>query len=1237
VPSRLRQFVRVAGQGLKRDERAVKIRALWLMLMGGNGLGQLVRVDEPDASNSLGTTDSPVQPTSYTYDALGNLTQVNQGSQTRTFVYSSLARLLSATNPESATISYQYDNNGNLTQKTDARPVSTSYVYDALNRVTSRSYSDDTPAVTYSYDSAGIANGKGRLASESSSVASYSYSGYDALGRVSGGAQTLGSQTYSLSYGYDRAGHVLSETYPSGRTVTNAYDGAGRLNSFTGNLGDGTARTYATGVSYDAGSRMTQEQFGTDTAIYNKLFYNSRGQLSEIRESTTGNDTSWNRGAIINHYSDNCWGMCYDGSSQNPSQGMPDNNGNLKKQDNYVPDNEQVTSYHTFTDSYAYDSLNRLQTVTETNYVSSTNQTTTPWQQSYTYDRYGNRKIDQANTWGGVNSMQAAVAPNTTTNRLYAPGETEQNHPLNDYDNAGNQKKDYYSDPYGVHYDRIYDAENRMIQSTATYSSPPSTQVSTYAYDGDGHRVKRNIVGTETWQVYGLGGELIAEYAANTSSSSPQKEYGYRNGQLLVTAAAPSRVNVALASNGGVASASSTTPVSDGWGTFEPLSANNGDRLGLGIVNDISNNSFWRDGTNNAWPDWLQIDFNGSKSIDEIDVYTLQDNYANPATPTQSMTFNNQGIVDFSVQYWDGANWVTVPNGSVTGNNKVWRQFAFTAVTTTKIRVTVNNALNSRSRIVELEAWGNTGPPPLRTNVALGANGGVATASSTTPLSDGWGTFEPLSANNGDRLGLGIVNDISNNSFWRDGTNNAWPDWLQIDFNGSKSIDEIDVYTMQDNYANPATPTQSMTFNNQGIVDFNVQYWDGANWATASNGSVTGNNKVWRQFAFTAVTTTKIRVTVNNALNSRSRIVELEAWGTAASLGGAAADIEWLVTDQLGTPRMIFDKTGSLANTKRHDYLPFGEELFATQGLRTGTMGYSVNDTVRQKFTQKERDAETGLDYFGARYYANTQGRFTGADPLLSSGHPSAPQTWNRFSYALNNPLRYIDPSGLYVFADGTSTEQQDAFNNALEQARKNLKAYGAKYGTDSKEYKKAARALEAYGEKGIDNGVTVGAEEGPGAGRVVPGRSKQIHVNFDSAAFKTGTFADLIGHEGSHIADKREWIDSGFKDSTNPTEYQTEFDAFTVMGVLGQARHLDEPPGPANRTEVSLPGAVVAGRKGYNPTFYAPERVDLWNSSWAPADVATMRGKGINTILARPKNAGGDYEMLPTDKKKAF
>src|SRR5260370_33686176 len=56
-----------------------------------------------------------------------------------------------------------------------------------------------------------------------------------------------------------------------------------------------------------------------------------------------------------------------------------------------------------------------------------------------------------------------------------------------------------------------------------------------YTYDGNGKRVRRKVNGVETWQVYGLGGELIAEYPANANQSNPQREYGYRNGQLLIT------------------------------------------------------------------------------------------------------------------------------------------------------------------------------------------------------------------------------------------------------------------------------------------------------------------------------------------------------------------------------------------------------------------------------------------------------------------------------------------------------------------------------------------------------------------------------------------------------------------------------------------------------------------------------------------------------------------------------
>jgi RHS repeat-associated protein len=161
-----------------------------------------------------------------------------------------------------------------------------------------------------------------------------------------------------------------------------------------------------------------------------------------------------------------------------------------------------------------------------------------------------------------------------------------------------------------------------------------------------------------------------------------------------------------------------------------------------------------------------------------------------------------------------------------------------------------------------------------------------------------------------------------------------------------------------------------------------------------------------------------------------------EAWTSAVASAGRAAVREgflasgefqylaatlyreefWLVSDQLGTPRMIVDKSGSLAGVKRHDYLPFGEEIGSAQvaliGGRTTTQGYT-GDTVRQQFTQKERDIETGLDYFGARYYGSTLGRFTSPDPVLSSGKSLQPQSWNRYSYCLNDPLKYVDPNGL--------------------------------------------------------------------------------------------------------------------------------------------------------------------------------------------------------------------------------
>jgi len=101
----------------------------------------------------------------------------------------------------------------------------------------------------------------------------------------------------------------------------------------------------------------------------------------------------------------------------------------------------------------------------------------------------------------------------------------------------------------------------------------------------------------------------------------------------------------------------------------------------------------------------------------------------------------------------------------------------------------------------------------------------------------------------------------------------------------------------------------------------------------------------------------------------------------------------YTTSDHLGSPRMITNSSGAVFS--KHDYMPFGEEIMAGTGtylynVRTTAMQYlttAQSDGLRQEFTAKERDTETGLDYFGARYFASTQGRFTSPDDFINDTH----------------------------------------------------------------------------------------------------------------------------------------------------------------------------------------------------------------------------------------------------------
>jgi len=146
------------------------------------------------------------------------------------------------------------------------------------------------------------------------------------------------------------------------------------------------------------------------------------------------------------------------------------------------------------------------------------------------------------------------------------------------------------------------------------------------------------------------------------------------------------------------------------------------------------------------------------------------------------------------------------------------------------------------------------------------------------------------------------------------------------------------------------------------------------------------------------------------------------------------------------------DRSGSLGGIKRHDFLPFGEELSAGIGIRSASLGYGP-DSTRQKFTGKERDGETGLDYFHARYYSNIQGRFTSVDPENAGAIEDDPQSWNGYAYARNAPVVYSDPDGRKYRICSTDGECYDHSDDDFNAGRRAGTKDGFTFSGDGKYY----------------------------------------------------------------------------------------------------------------------------------------------------------------------------------------
>ncbi len=464
-------------------DQAGKQRSTWT-----DGLGRLVQVEEAPNSDKFFTT--------YGYSALDDLLCVNQGvlgaatanpsiyscdpskAHARSFAYDGLKRLTAATNPETGTIRYSYDPVGNLLSKTDALSVTTCFGtlsgsncttgYDGLNRPTVKTYSDGfTPQVNYTYDSAPY--GIGRLAQVSNSASTTNYLAYDALGRIASSNQITGSTTSNFpSYQYNLAGALVSETYPSGRVIATAYDGANRPAYLKGTLGS-TATPYV-------GSSTNWIQYWPHGVPYKAAFGNG---LWRTLSSVNG------------HLQPTAY---WDAVNDNPNQflriedpnwlnGSGQNNGNLQGTTVWAGGPNQSANLPQYAESFAYDGENRLTYATDSG----------GWSRTFGYDQWGNMAVT-------LNSGVPLNVNTPTSTGLF---------------NANNQRtgQAYFANGNlkavqpGI--TLAYDAENRQT-SASGYS---------YAYDGNGHRVTKTGGGTTTVYAYDALGQLAAEYsnAANPS------------------------------------------------------------------------------------------------------------------------------------------------------------------------------------------------------------------------------------------------------------------------------------------------------------------------------------------------------------------------------------------------------------------------------------------------------------------------------------------------------------------------------------------------------------------------------------------------------------------------------------------------------------------------------------------------------------------------------------------------
>lgn len=261
-------------------------------------------------------------------------------------------------------------------------------------------------------------NAIGHLTQVANSSSVTNYTSFDGVGDVTASNQVTLGQAFNFSYGYNLAGGLTSETYPSGRVVTTAYDGANRVSSLSGNL-DGAGANYLSQFTYAPSGGTLQYQRGNN--VWRQTTYNSRLQTASYIDLVNDRTGSELLNVALT------WGTT-------------NNNGNLQKAV-YENGGPGYPQWLTFVQNYSYDNVNRLITATDSG----------GWTRNFGYDQFGNMWVTTPASQQGI-----ALSGNTPTNDVY----TATNQVAGgSYDLAGNQLLIGSASA-------VYDADNRQTSVT---------------------------------------------------------------------------------------------------------------------------------------------------------------------------------------------------------------------------------------------------------------------------------------------------------------------------------------------------------------------------------------------------------------------------------------------------------------------------------------------------------------------------------------------------------------------------------------------------------------------------------------------------------------------------------------------------------------------------------------------------------------------------------------------------